>query len=61
MAAKSLSGRKGTGCLDKEKLDYIKTHIQSRVPDKTSPLSSSSLFGPCKRLQHLLSSLNWYW
>ena len=34
MAKKSLSGRKNTGIFSKHKLDYIKTLVRSRVPNK---------------------------
>ena len=36
MAKKSLSGRHHTGVLDKEKLDYIKLLVRSRVPNISS-------------------------
>ena len=36
MAAKSLSGRKKTGVLSKQKLDYIKTLVCSRVSHKSN-------------------------
>ncbi len=36
LAQKSLSGRKETEQLDKEKLDYIKTLVHSRVPNKSA-------------------------
>lgn len=35
LAKKSLSGRKNTGILDKEKLNYIKTLVKTRVPAMT--------------------------
>ena len=35
LAKKSLSGRRNTGILDKEKLGYIKTLVKSRVPGMT--------------------------
>ena len=36
MAAKSLSCRKNTGVLSKQKLDYIKTLVRSRVSHKSN-------------------------
>ena len=36
MVRSSLSGRRGTGVLSQEKLNYIKTLVRSRVPDKPS-------------------------
>ena len=35
LAAKSLSGRKNVGVLDPDKLNYIKTLIYSRIPQKS--------------------------
>lgn len=36
LAQKSLSGRNETEQLDKQKLDYIKTLVHSRIPNKSS-------------------------
>jgi len=47
LAQKSLSGRKNTGILDKEKLEYIKTLVHSRVPEK-SKLEFESIWTMCR-------------
>lgn len=55
----SLSGRKNTGILDKEKLDYIKTAIRSRIPNKSAvefefiwSLCRSSISKSCQGLRN---------
>ena len=43
----SLSGRKHTGTLDQEKLDYIKMAVHSRVPNK-SPVEFEHIWQLCR-------------
>ena len=59
MSKASLSGRKGTGQLHQEKLNYIKTLVKSRVPDKPAvefehiwTLCRASLSKSCQALRH---------
>lgn len=59
MSKASLSGRKGTGTLSQEKLDYIKTLVKSRVSHKPAvefehiwSLCRSSLSKSCQALRH---------
>ena len=47
LATKSLSRRKNTGVLDSEKLNYIKTLIYSRVPQK-SPVELEYIWTLCR-------------
>ena len=58
MAQSSLSGRKGTRTLSQDKLDYIKTLVRSRVPNKTQvefehywTLCRASLSKSCQTLR----------
>ena len=48
MAKKSLSGRKNTDILDKEKVDYIKTLVRSRVPN-TSQVEFEHVWTLCRK------------
>ena len=59
MAKKSLSGRKSTGVLKKEKLSYIKSLVKSRIPDKSQvefeyiwTLRRNSLSKSCQTLRN---------
>ena len=59
MSSSSLSGRKGTGVLNQEKLNYIKTLVKTRVPGKPAvefehiwTLCRSSLSKSCQAIRH---------
>ena len=47
LATKSLSGRKNTGVLDPDKLNYIKTLTYSRIPQK-SPVELEYIWTLCR-------------
>ena len=47
LAKRSLSGRNNTAILDKEKLEYIKTLVHTRIPEK-SKLEFESIWTMCR-------------
>ena len=47
LSKSSLSGKNNTGCLEKRKLEYIKTLVRSRVPTM-SDVALEELWGKCR-------------
>ena len=47
LSKSSLSGKNNTGCLEKRKLEYIKTIVRSRVPTM-SDVAFEALWGKCR-------------